>query len=137
MCQQVNFALPPADCFSSGEENPAWPCVVKIPFPSPAGLSSLQSSTGLCCPTASHRSWVQRRPLRGGCSYCYVGFHLPIPSTLTYSRAQAASMQGLTEEEKGRGGHKVELTTVETPVFSTFRQMALRVWVPSPQLVEH
>lgn len=46
-------------------------------------------------------------------------------------------MQGLMDEEKGRGGHREELTMAETPVFSTFRQMALRVWVPSPQLVEH
>lgn len=46
-------------------------------------------------------------------------------------------MQGLMDEEKGRGGHREELTMAETPVLSTFRQMALRVWVPSPQLVEH
>lgn len=41
------------------------------------------------------------------------------------------------DEENGRGGHREELTIAETPVFSTFLQMALRVWVPSPQLVEH
>lgn len=46
-------------------------------------------------------------------------------------------MQGLMAEEKGRGGHREELTIVESPVFSIFRQTALRVCVPSPQLVEH
>lgn len=67
-----------------------------------------------------------------------LGFRIPpTPGALTYSLAQVASIQGLMEEEKGRGGHRVELTTVETPVFSTLWQMALRVWVPSPQLTEH
>ena len=61
----------------------------------------------------------------------------PRPRALTYSLAQVASIQGLMDEENGRGGHREELTIDETPVLSTFRQTALRVWVPSPQLVEH
>lgn len=114
------FALPPANCLSSREENSAGPLIVKVPFPSPAGPCSLQPCAGF------HSS---------GC--CSAGFHLPVCYAQRYSLAQVASMQGLMEEEKGRGGHRVELIMVETPVFSTFLQMALRVWVPSPQLVEH
>ena len=66
-----------------------------------------------------------------------MGLHLSISKALGYSLAQVASIHGLIDEEKGRGGHREELTIAETPVFSTFLQTALRVWVPSPQVVEH
>lgn len=128
----MNFALPPANCFCRREENSTWQHVIKILFPSPAELTSLlpsraqQSPTGLGLGKVT--AWL--RLLR--CGFC-----LPISRAPMYSLAQVASIQGLMDEENGRGGHREELTTAETPVFSTFRQMALRVWVPSPQLVEH
>lgn len=51
--------------------------------------------------------------------------------------AQAASIQGLMDEENGRVGIREELTIDETPVFSTFRQNSTSCLGALPQLVEH
>lgn len=54
-----------------------------------------------------------------------------------YSLVQLTSAHGLTKDENGKDGHNDELMRAESPVFSTFLQIAFRDWVPSPQLTEH